>query len=302
MRILVTGAKGQLGTELRKCLAGMRAEIGAIPNEYSGSMVDYAGHEELDVSNDTAVDDWFSKREYDLVINCAGYTDVDGCEAREDLAYAVNAIGPRNLARAAERQGAKLLHVSTDYVFPGDDSRPRREDDPTGPINAYGRTKLAGEEMVAAECSRSFVCRTAWLYGYEGNNFVKTMRTLGGIHDEVVVVDDQMGNPTNANDLAFEILRVAATEHFGTYHITNGGTCSRAEFAAMIMVKSGLACKVVPVTSEQYKAANPRSADRPRFTSLENSRLAETVGNDMRPWEQALDSFIANLGVKEMVK
>ena len=295
MRILVTGAKGQLGNEIRRCLEGMVAEIGAIPDVYEGAEVDYIDYEELDITDEAAVDVWFSNHLYDLVINCAGYTNVDGCEINEEIAYAVNAVGPKNLANAAEREGAKLVHISTDYVFPGDDPRPRCEEDPTGPISAYGRTKLAGEEMVKAECSRSFICRTAWLYGYEGKNFVRTVRSLGEAREEVTVVDDQLGNPTSANDLAYEILRVAATDGYGTYHMTNEGTCSWAEFATRIMEKSGLACKVVPVTSEQYKAANPKSADRPRFSSLNNARLAETVGNEMRPWEQAIDSFIANL-------
>lgn len=176
---------------------------------------------------------------------------------------------------------------------------PRAEDDATGPISAYGRTKLAGEEFVAENSTRYYICRTAWLYGYVGKNFVKTMRRLGTTYERVTVVNDQLGNPTNANDLAYEILRIAVTENYGIYHITNEGTCSWAEFAARIMELSGLRCEVVQVTSEQYKAANPQSADRPRYSSLENRHLARTIGNEMRPWQRALDTFIDRLPMLE---
>jgi len=299
VRILVTGCNGQLGNEIRRCLEGMTAEIGPIPAEYEGASTDYVDLPELDISSRESVDGWFAAHEYDLVVNCAAYTNVDGCETDEAFAHRVNSDGPRNLARAAQRQGAAMVHVSTDYVFSGADPVPRAESDPTGPISAYGRTKLAGEEAVRGECTRHFICRTAWLYGYVGGNFVKTMRRLGATHERITVVDDQLGNPTNANDLAYEILRVAVTENYGTYHMTGRGTCSWAQFAKRIMERSNLDCEVVPVTSEEYKAANPRSADRPHYSSLENRRLAETVGDEMRPWELALDAYIERLPLFE---
>ena len=285
MRILVTGAKGQLGGEIRR-----------IPAEYADATADYVDYNELDITDEPAVLAWFDGHGYDLVVNCAGFTNVDACEVQEEAAFAVNALGAGNLARACETQGAKIVHISTDYVFPGDDPRPRREDDVPRPISAYGRTKLAGEELVREGCARHFICRTAWLYGYEGKNFVRTMRQLGASRNEVAVVDDQVGNPTSANDLAYEILRVAATDDYGIYHMTNEGTCSWAELAERVMVKSGLNCQVIPVTSEQYKKANPQSADRPHYSSLENARLAKTIGNDMRLWQDAVDIFIENLG------
>lgn len=299
MRILVTGGNGQLGNEIRRCLDDMCAEIGPIPAEYEGAEVDYIDYDELDITDEDAVGEWFAQKGYDLVINCAAYTNVDGCESDEGAAYRVNALGPKYLAAAAESQNAKFVHVSTDYVFPGDDPNPRAEDDATGPISAYGRTKLAGEEFVAESSSRYFICRTAWLYGYVGKNFVKTMRRLGATHERITVVNDQLGNPTNANDLAYEVLQIAVTEDFGIYHMTNEGTCSWAEFAARIMELSNLPCEVVPVTSEQYKAANPQSADRPHYSSLENRHLARTVGNEMRPWQRALDTFIDRLPLLE---
>ena len=299
MRVLVTGSKGQLGNEIRRCLGAMEAEIGPIPGEYAGAAVDYVDYGELDISDEGAVAAWFAGRDYDLVINCAAYTNVDGCEADEEAAYRVNALGPRNLARACEAQGAKLVHVSTDYVFPGTEPEPRREDDPTGPVSAYGRTKLAGEELALAECSRAFVVRTAWLYGYVGGNFVKTMLRLGAGRESVSVVCDQLGNPTHANDLAYEILSVAVTEGYGIYHMTNDGTCSWADFAERIMRVAGLDCEVVPVTSEQYKAANPASADRPCHSSLDNARLRGTVGDEMRPWQDAIDAYLGRLAEME---
>lgn len=296
MRILVTGSKGQLGTELRRCLESMRAEIGPIPEAYRGAEVDYVDYGELDISDAASVDAWFDAHApYDLVVNCAAVTNVDGCEANEEGAYSVNATGAQNVARACAAQRAKLVHVSTDYVFPGNQPGERVESDPTGPLSAYGRTKLAGEELALQANPRTFVVRTAWLYGYVGKNFVKTMRRLGATHDRITVVDDQLGNPTSANDLAYEILAIAEGESFGIYHCTNKGTVSWAEFAKAIMEGSGLSCEVVPVTSEEYKRANPQSADRPHFSSLRNKHLEDTVGDTMRPWKEALGEYLAQL-------
>ena len=295
MRILITGSKGQLGNELTRCIRDMAAEIGPIPAVYAGASVDAVDYDALDISDLNAVNAWFSANDYDLVINCAAITNVDGCEADEDTAFKVNALGPENLAFACAAQGAKLVHVSTDYVFPGDTPGDRVETDSTEPISAYGRTKLAGEEKALAANPSTFVCRTAWLYGYVGKNFVKTMRRLGEVHGEISVVDDQLGNPTSANDLAYEILKIALTDSYGVYHVTGKGTCSWAQFAQAIMDGSDLACRVVPVTSAQYKATNPGSADRPHFSSLCNLHLKETIGDEMRPWEIALAEYLRRL-------
>lgn len=295
MRILITGSRGQLGNELKRCLTTMKAEIGSIPVNYLGTTVDYVDYDELDISDPIAVSQWMDTHAYDLVINCAAITNVDGCETDEGTAYKVNTFGPKNLAENCALQGAKFVHISTDYVFPGDTPGERVETDPTNPISAYGRTKLAGEQFALAVNPRTFICRTAWLYGYVGKNFVKTMRGLGERLDEVTVVNDQLGNPTSANDLAYEILKIALTEDYGIYHITNEGICSWAEFAARIMDKSCLNCNVVPVTSKQYKQANPNTADRPHFSALKNQHLMDTVGNEMRPWQEALDSYLQRL-------
>lgn len=296
MNILITGGHGQLGSELVRCLSTMTAEIGPVPSAYAGAACDAVDHDALDISDAAAVDAWFAGHAYDLVVNCAAATNVDGCEGDEETARAVNALGPENLARACARQGAKLVQISTDYVFPGNVPGERVEEDPIGPLSAYGRTKLAGERLALAANPRTFVVRTAWLYGYVGKNFVKTMRCLGEARGQVTVVADQYGNPTSANDLAYHVLKLALTEGYGTYHCTNAGTCSWADLAEAVMAGFGLGCEVVRVTSEQYQQANPASADRPCFSSLRNKRLGETVGDEMRPWRDALATYVANFG------
>lgn len=296
MKILITGSSGQLGNELQRCLSELKAEIGFIPSEYKDAQVDAVDADALDIADAKAIGEWFDQRgPYDVVINCAAMTNVDGCEIAEDKAMLINGQGPANLAIACEKQGSKLVQVSTDYVFPGNEEGERIESDPVGPLSAYGRSKLEGEKQVAALCSKYFIVRTAWLYGYVGHNFVKTMLRLGKNHDQITVVNDQFGNPTSANDLAYEILKIALTENYGIYHCTNDGTCSWCDFAIAIMQGAGLNCEVIPVTSEQYKQANPASADRPSFSSLKNSHLEQTIGDEMRPWQEALGTYLKNL-------
>lgn len=296
MRLLVTGSRGQLGNELRRCLESMEAEIGPVSSDFAGAEVDFVDYDQLDISDAEAVCCWFADHAvYDLVINCAAMTNVDGCEAHEAAAYSVNAHGPENLAREVQKQGGKFVHVSTDYVFPGADEAPRSEADSVRPISAYGRSKWAGECLALAACEKAFVVRTAWLYGYVGKNFVKTMLRLAGQNGKISVVADQVGNPTSANDLAYEILKIALTDNYGTYHCTNEGTCSWFDFACAAVEAAGVSCEKEPLTSAQYKERFPNSADRPAFSSLENAHLAATVGNEMRPWREALEMYISNL-------
>ena len=298
MRILITGANGQLGNELKSILSSGHAEIGSIPKEYYLADATYIDVNDVDITDRNAVNAFFANHSFDLVINCAAYTNVDGCEQNEEAAFRVNALGPENLAAECEKCGAKFVHVSTDYVFPGTDPTPRCEDDQTNPISAYGRTKLAGEQRVLSACSRSFVVRTAWLYGYVGKNFVKTMLALGNSHEYVTVVDDQYGNPTSANDLAYELLSIALTDSFGIYHCTNEGICSWADFAEAIMNEAGLNCVVKRCSSVEYKNLNPASAQRPAYSALENKHLKETIGNEMRQWREALHSYIVNNSIR----
>lgn len=295
MRILVTGSEGQLGNELRRLFETGAAEIGPIPGEYKNCEVDYIDIDELDITNESAVKTWFNTHEYDLVFNCAAYTNVDACEKNVDLAEKVNAIGPGNLAKAADGQDATIVHVSTDYVFAGETPGERVEADEVSPVSVYGRTKLHGELAVANNCTKHHIVRTAWLYGYIGKNFVKTMLNLANSRDEVTVVDDQFGNPTSANDLAYTMLKIALTEHFGVWHATNRGTCSWADFTEEIFKLAEVNCKVKRCTSEEYLQMNPASAKRPHYSSLKNTHMESTFGDVMRPWNEAIASYIDNL-------
>ncbi len=296
MRMLITGCKGQLGNELRRLLETGTAEIGPIPEELRDTEATFIDVEQLDITDSAAVDAYFAEHEFDVVINCAAMTNVDGCEQVEDTAYRVNAIGPENLARAAASQGAKFIQVSTDYVFPGNEPGERVESDPTGPISAYGRSKLAGEQLSQAANPRTFVVRTAWLYGYVGRNFVKTMLRLARELGAMTVVDDQLGNPTSANDLAYELLKLSLTDDYGIYHCTNEGTTSWAQFTRAIVAGAGYDPDIVtPCTSDEYAAAHPAAARRPLFSALKNEHLAQTIGNEMRPWQDALADYLRNL-------
>lgn len=293
MRILITGASGQLGNELKRILESGVAEIGPIPEEYRDAQVVYTDAPDLDITNETAVMDTVKMGRYDLVINCAAMTNVDGCETNLAMAKAVNAIGAWNLAKAAKSQGIPIVHISTDYVFSGNVEGERIETDFTNPISAYGKSKQEGERLVEQANNRHYIIRTAWLYGYVGKNFVKTMLKLAENHESVTVVDDQFGNPTSANDLAYEVLKIALTGNYGIWHATNEGTCSWADFAEAILSETD--CKVIRCTSEEYKEAHSESADRPAFSSLRNKRLEDTIGNEMRPWKDALDSYLQRI-------
>ena len=217
-------------------------------------------------------------------------------ETARDAAFKVNAIGPRNLALACEKVNARLIHISTDYVFPGTANGGVALDECAvpAPISAYGQTKLLGEQYVERFCRRHFIVRTAWLYSSYGKNFVKTMIRLGRTHDKITVVNDQLGNPTNAVDLAYHILKLAVSHDYGIYHCTGNGICSWYDFACAIMQGAGLSCKVEPVTSAEYAAANPASASRPAWSALDNRMLRCTVGDEMRDWQDALHDFFAN--------
>ena len=296
MKIIVTGCKGQLGTEIIKQLREGRSEIGPIPEKLQSATVIPVDLPELDISNYKMVDDFIRRQRPDVIINCAAYTNVDGCEVNHDAAFKANALGPRNLAQAATKTGARLVHVSTDYVFSGRENGGIAQDEATlpGPISAYGSTKLMGEKYVEQFCHRHFIVRTAWLYSYYGKNFVKTIVNAGKKFGKLEVVNDQCGNPTNAVDLAYHILKLAVSHDYGIYHCTGNGICSWYDFASAIMKEAGLPCKVNPCTSAEYAAANPASASRPAWSALENRMLRCTVGDEMRDWQDALHDFFAN--------
>lgn len=295
MKILITGAYGQLGNELADILKKGKSEIGAISEQYQGAEVVAVDMDRLDISDDAQVQAFVSEVKPDVIFNCAAMTNVDACETAFETAMKANAIGPRNMAAAAEKAGAKLIHVSTDYVFRGDAKTPYCEWDECAPNTVYGKSKLLGERYVAAFSTRYFIVRTSWLYGYVGNNFVKTMRRLGKSKEAISVVSDQRGNPTNANDLAHHLLAIALTQEYGIYHCTGEGECSWYDFASKIMALSGLSCSVNPCTTEQFAQQTAQATPRPAFSSLNNLMLKSTVGNEMRSWEPALATYIEKL-------
>ncbi|BCZ47081.1 NAD(P)-dependent oxidoreductase [Clostridium gelidum] len=291
MKILITGSKGQLGNELQEIIKSGRAEIDKVSDIIKESEVIALDVDELDITNLEQVKKKMNNLKPDVVINCAAATNVDGCESNEDFAFKVNSIGPRNLAIASAEIGAKLAQVSTDYIFSGASDKPLTEYDLTGPYSVYGKTKLLGENYVREFSSKYFIVRTAWLYGYIGNNFVYTMRKLGKDRQMITVVNDQRGNPTYANDLAYHILKLIQTEEYGVYHCTGKGECTWYEFAKMIIELSGEKCEVKPCTSEEYKTP----AKRPEYSSLDNMMLRNTIGDEMRDWKDAIKSFIGKL-------
>ena len=293
MKILITGAKGQLGTEIAKCFERGYTELGVPEVLKEKNSVRPIDIDELDISDIEEVKAFLLKEKYDAVINCAAYTNVNKCETERELAFKANAIGPRNLAIASELIGAKLVHISTDYVFSGDGSIPYVEWDICNPQSVYGKTKYLGEEYVKQFSAKYFIVRTAWLYGYYGANFVKTMRKIASEKGACKVVSDQRGNPTNAADLAHHILKLLTTEEYGIYHGTGSGECSWYEFTEKIVEFSGIEATVSPCTTEEY----PTPAKRPAYSSLENMMFKSTVGDEFRPWQEALLCFIKNLDI-----
>ncbi|MPQ43965.1 dTDP-4-dehydrorhamnose reductase [Clostridium tarantellae] len=291
MRILITGGKGQLANELLSIIGKKKADIGKISETIKKAQVMALGVEELDITNFENVKNKINELKPDVVINCAAATNVDGCESNKDLAFKINTLGARNLAIVCEEIGAKLVQVSTDYVFSGIGNTPLTEFDLTKPYSVYGKTKLMGENYVREFSSKYFIIRTSWLYGYIGHNFVYTMMRLGKERDNLKVVNDQKGNPTNANDLAYHILKLIETEEYGIYHCTGKGECTWYDFAKAIMELSNIQCEVLPCTSEEYKTP----AKRPEYSSLDNMMLRCTVGDEMRYWKEALKSFISKI-------
>ncbi|MCL2529565.1 MAG: dTDP-4-dehydrorhamnose reductase [Coriobacteriia bacterium] len=290
-KLLICGANGQLGVELQSILASGVSDLGAIPGSYQGAQVVCTDVEELDIT-DAEETLWFIRENaFDLIINCAAMTNVDGCEEREEIAYRINAVGPMNLAKAAQASGAKLVQISTDYVFSGDDNKEYAESDPVGPQSAYGRTKLAGELLALENCDKTFVIRTAWLFGARGPNFVLTMIDLARKNGQITVVNDQSGNPTYAHDLAYAVLCIADTSGYGVYHCTNKGVCSWFDFASAIVDEAGIECKKTPCTTEEFL----RPAKRPVYSPLKNKRLADGMGDKMRNWQDALSVYVERL-------
>ena len=283
-KILVTGCNGQLGRAIQKEYAG---EVEFVLTD----VVDSDEIVSLDITNIDQVMTLVRDTRPDVIINCAAHTNVDKCEEQWDLAYKINAIGPRNLSIAATETGVKLVHISTDYVFDGHGTRPQTEFDPVGPVSAYGKTKLEGENFVKQFAQKYFILRTAWLYG-DGHNFVRTMLRLSETHDEVSVVCDQKGSPTSAVELARMIHYLEGTENYGLFHATCEGDTNWADFTEEIFRLAGKQTKVNHVTSKQYKEMNPASADRPAYSILDNYMLRLTSDYQMAEWHDALKAYM----------
>lgn len=293
--VMITGCHGQLGNELQSIIKTGASEIGAIPSQLVGAKVIPVDIDNLDITDTAAVLDFVAQNRPDVIINCAAMTNVDGCETDYETAFKVNAIGVRNLAMAAKTVDAKFIHISTDYVFAGNGKKPYIEWDQINPQSAYGASKALGEKYAMDFCDKTFVVRTSWLYGYIGKNFVKTVRRVIKNNGSITVVNDQRGNPTNANDLAHHLLKLAVTDEYGIYHCTGTGECSWYDFAVKIAEYSGLGDTVSSCTTEEYNAKYNVPTKRPEYSSLRNLALECTVGDEMRNWQDALKEYISKV-------
>jgi len=274
VKIIVTGSSGQLGQELMKLL----------PEDYR---VYGLARTELDVTNAEQVIRKITALNPDVVIHCAAYTSVDQAETESDQAYLVNSIGTGNVAIASEKVGAKQIFISTDYVFDGNKQTPYKEHDETNPRTVYGRSKLAGEQLVKMISSKYFIVRTSWLFGKFGPNFVKTMLRLANESDEVKVVNDQIGSPTYTVDLVLFLEQLMKTEKYGIYHASNMGSCSWYDFAKEIFSINNKRVNLQPCLTEQY----PRPAPRPRYSVLDNDAIRLHGFRPLPPWRDALVRF-----------
>lgn len=278
MKILVTGAKGQLGFDVMKQLDTLGFEAVGVDLP------------ELDITDFSAVEECFEKVKPDAVIHCAAFTNVDLAETEREICGKVNADGTLNITRCAKENDAKLMYISTDYVFDGKGDIPFEVDSPKAPCNFYGESKLAGENAVINGCSKYFIVRISWVFGVNGKNFVKTMLRLSQDREELTVVNDQIGSPTYTPDLAKLLCEMIHTEKYGVYHATNEGFCSWAEFAKEIMNVSGASTEIIPITSAEYKA---NVAVRPLNSRLSKSALDEAGFSRLPTWQDALKRFIA---------
>jgi dTDP-4-dehydrorhamnose reductase len=291
MRILVTGKHGQLGRSIHKLV---NTDTKIANNQNSNEFV-FVGREELDLSSESGISHYFSNNnKFDIIINCAAYTQVDKVEQEVELANQINHLAVKQLAGIANKQQAKLIHISTDYVFDGESDKPYIETDATNSINIYGKTKLAGERALQAVMSmNAIIIRTSWVYSEYGNNFVKTMLRLGRERDELNVVSDQIGSPTYATDLAGVILEIIKNKEFREegqttqiYHYSNEGEISWYEFTKEIFKIAKIDCKVSPITTQQY----PTPAKRPRNTIMSTDKIAGIFSLDIPNWKEPLNT------------
>ncbi len=282
-KILITGCNGQLGRAVNLFYTG-RTDL-----EFINTDVD-----NLDIADIDAVMELMRKTKPYAIINCAAYTAVDACETNRDLAFKVNTLGARNLAIAAQETKAKLVHISTDYVFDGTKQGAYYETDPTGPASVYGRTKEAAEKLVKELCNRFFILRTAWLYG-DGKNFARTMLRIAESSDKVRVVCDQIGTPTSTLELVKGIDSLLFSDNYGLFHATCEGQCSWADFAEKVFALAGKEVAVEAVTTAQYLTDYPQQAARPANSVLENYMFKMTNGFSFAGWEEAIEEYMKTM-------
>lgn len=286
MKVAIIGANGQLGSDLYKILT----DFEVIP----------LTHQDIEITDFDSVKRALTRDPAQAIINTAAFVRVDDCETDPDKAFLINAIGARNVAVVAQEIGAKLVHISTDYVFGGETetrTTPYTEFDTPVPPNVYGKSMLAGETAIRHLCHKHFIVRTSALFGTagssgKGGNFIETVIRLAKERPELTVVNDQVFSPTYTRDLARKIAWLITTEYYGTFHITNKGTCSWYDFAVEILRQTGLNTPVIPITSDQY----PQKARRPRYSVLDNYHLRLLGADDMRPWQEALTDYLKNKG------
>ncbi len=294
--ILITGANGQLGMELKRLFDSGTENIKTLLSLYP--QVIYTDIEELDICNDDAVRQFVITNKIGLIINCAAYTAVDKAEDETESAHKINGEAPGILAGVAAETGSRLIHISTDYVFNGKSNTPYTERDQTSPQSVYGRTKLAGEYAIASSGCSYIILRTSWLYSVSGNNFVKTILRLASEKDTLNVVFDQTGTPTNAADLATAIITVAShinDSSCSIYHYSNEGVCSWYDFATEIVNYYGLNCKVIPVNSDMF----PSRAIRPVYSVLNKGKIKAEFGIEIRHWRLALIDCLKNMNAQK---
>ena len=275
MKVLITGSNGMLGHDLIEVLKDNHELV-------------LTTSKTLDITDKENTIEFIKNSKPDVVINSAAYTDVDGCESNQDLAYAVNGEGVRNLALGCKEADCALVHVSTDYVFDGTATTPIEEDGEIGPISVYGKSKLKGEEAILEILDKYFIVRTAWLYGINGKNFPKTMLELAKNHSEITVVYDEVGTPTYTLDLAYGISKLIESDYYGIYHLTNSGSCSWCEFAKYIFEIAEKDVNVVPVTASEFS----RPAPRPSYSVLKNKNWIENGFEPLRDYKQAIKEYI----------
>ena len=296
MKVLVIGKNGQLGKSI--CEA-----VNVNSKNYHYDDFVFIGRSELDLSSQYSIDNYFDNNKFDIIINCAAYTAVNKAEEKYKLANQINHLAVGQLAKVTKNQRAKLVHISTDYVFDGESDQPYIETDKTNPINVYGETKLAGEKILKETMpTNAIIIRVSWLYSEFGNNFVDTMLKLGKDQQEINVVSDQMGSPTYATDLANAILKVIQNSAFKkieqetqVYHYSNKGGISWCDFAKEIFKIAGTECRVRPVSAQQYSTF----INRPENTVMNKDKIVKTFGVEIFDWKKSLQTCVTNIGVKQ---